>query len=150
MLTEYDKEILNAVQGDLPIAPRPFAVLAERLHTEEEALVARLRGLAAEGYIRRMGAYFQSEALGYRGSLGALDVAPDKVGEVAAAINRYPSVTHNYERRGEFNLWFTLQVASDADREAVLTQVASLPGVRRCLNLPSEKKYKIRVQFELH
>ena len=80
----------------------------------------------------------------------ALEVEPARLEEVAAAVNRYPAVTHNYERNGALNLWFTLQVASDREREDVLTAVAALPGVRRCLNLPSEKKYKIRVQFELH
>ncbi|MGP1366803.1 MAG: siroheme decarboxylase subunit alpha [Schwartzia sp. (in: firmicutes)] len=150
MLTEVDKALLNAVQGDLPLASRPFAVLAERLGTDEEALLARLRALKEEGYVRRMGAYFQSEALGYQGSLVALDVEPERMDEVAAAVNRYPTVTHNYERNGAFNLWFTLQVASERARDEVLTAVAALPGVRRCLNLPSERKYKIRVQFALH
>lgn len=150
MLTEEDKALLNAVQGDLPIASRPFAALAKRLDTDEETLLSCLRDLTAAGYVRRMGAYFQSEALGYQGSLVALEVAPERLGEVAAAVNRYPTVTHNYERSGALNLWFTLQVASDREREDILTAVAALPGVRRCLNLPSEKKYKICVQFDLH
>lgn len=150
MLTEMDKALLNAVQGDLPLASRPFAVLAERLGTDEEALLARLRALTEEGYVRRMGAYFQSEALGYQGSLVALEVEPAHIDEVASAVNRYPTVTHNYERNGDLNLWFTLQVASDREREDVLAAVAALPGVRRCLNLPSAKKYKICVQFALH
>lgn len=150
MLTEEDKALLNAVQGDLPIASHPFAALAERLKMDEEALLTRLRALMAAGYVRRMGAYFQSEALGYQGSLVALEVEPSRLGEVAAVVNGYPTVTHNYERNGALNLWFTLQVASEEEREDVLSAVAALPGVRRCLNLPSEKKYKIRVQFELH
>lgn len=150
MLTNHDKEILNAVQGDLPLEPHPFAVLAKRLNTNETALLTRLQELTEAGYIRRLGAYFHSEALGYQGSLVALDVEPDKVSEVAKVVNRYVGVTHNYERNGEFNLWFTLQVTSEKEREIILTNVSALPGVRRCLNLPSEKKYKIRVQFELH
>ena len=43
MLTEEDKALLNAVQGDLPIASRPFAALAKRLDTDEETLLSRLR-----------------------------------------------------------------------------------------------------------
>ena len=56
MLTEEDKTLLNAVQGDLPIASHPFAALAEQLVTDEETLLTRLRALMAAGYVRRMGA----------------------------------------------------------------------------------------------
>ena len=56
MLTEEDKTLLNAVQGDLPIASHPFAALAEQLATDEETLLTRLRALMAAGYVRRMGA----------------------------------------------------------------------------------------------
>ena len=53
MLSEFDKEILNAVQGDFPLERRPFAVLAERLHTDEATLITRLAELKKEGYLRR-------------------------------------------------------------------------------------------------
>jgi len=89
MLTEEDKTLLNAVQGDLPIASHPFAALAEQLATDEETLLTRLRALMAAGYVRRMGAYFQSEALGYQGSLVALEVEPARLEEVAAAVELF-------------------------------------------------------------
>ena len=150
LLTDFDKQLLNLLQCNLPVCTRPFAHLGEMLGVSEETVLARLKELKEEGYLRRIGTFFNSDRLGYHGTLIALCVDAEQLSTVANAVNQYVGVTHNYERRGEFNLWFTLQVASDADREAVLTQVASLPGVRRCLNLPSEKKYKIRVQFELH
>ena len=56
MLAEFDKAILNAVQEDFPLDSCPFAVLAERLHTDEETLIARLTELKQAGYLRRLGA----------------------------------------------------------------------------------------------
>ena len=56
MLSEFEKAVLNAVQKDIPIAPRPFAVLAERLRTDEETLLGCLARLKRDGYIRRFGA----------------------------------------------------------------------------------------------
>ena len=147
MLSEFDKAILNAVQGEFPLESRPFAVLAERLHTDETTLIARLTELKRDGYLRRLGAYFDSDALGYRGTLIALYVSPDKFASVIEAINRYDGITHNYEREGEYNLWFTLQTASEPLRQKILDEIRSLPGVERMVELRSRKKYKVRVQF---
>ena len=149
MLSEFDKAILNAVQEELPLEPQPFAVLAERLHTKEETLLERLAALKEGGYLRRLGAYFDSDALGYKGMLIALCVSPDWFASVIEAINRYDGITHNYEREGEYNLWFTLQTASEFQQQKILAEIRCLPGVERMLELRSEKKYKVRVQFQL-
>jgi DNA-binding Lrp family transcriptional regulator len=149
MLSDFDKAILNAAQGDFPLESRPFAVLAERLNTDEATLLERLTALKQGGYLRRLGAYFDSDALGYQGTLVALYVSPTSLPSVIEAVNRYDGVTHNYEREGEYNLWFTLQTASENRRQKVLGEIRELPGVERMLELRSAKKYKVRVQFRL-
>ncbi|MBR1552760.1 MAG: Lrp/AsnC family transcriptional regulator [Schwartzia sp.] len=149
MLSDFDKAILNAVQGEFPLESRPFAVLAERLHTDEATLLERLAALKRDGYLRRLGAYFDSGALGYSGTLIALYVPPDSLPTVVEAVNRYDDVTHNYEREGEYNLCFTLQTASETRRKKILDEIRALPGVERMLEMRSAKKYKVRVQFRL-
>ena len=69
--------------------------------------------------------------------------------ENICVINRYNGVTHNYEREGEYNLWFTLQVQSEDERDNVLKKISALPGVLDLMNLPSEKTYKVRVRFNM-
>ena len=150
MLTEYDKRILNAIQGALPIAERPFAVLAKQLETTEEELLSDLKRLSDDGYIRRFGAFCDSNALGFKGSLVAVKVKEGAMQEVADVINGYNGVTHNYEREGDYNLWFTLQVQSDDERKNILDKVRALPGVLGLMNLPSEKTYKVRVRFNMN
>ena len=150
MLTEYDKRVLNAIQGALPIAERPFAVLAKQLETTEEELLSDLKRLSDDGYIRRFGAFFDSNALGFKGSLVAVKVKEGAMQEVADVINGYNGVTHNYEREGDYNLWFTLQVQSDDERKSILNKVRALPGVLGLMNLPSEKTYKVRVRFNMN
>ena len=148
-LSVFDKSLLNLLQGSLPICSRPFAALAQTLGTDEETVLRRLRELKAAGYLRRIGTFFDPNQLGYHGTLVALQVEPEAVPSVAEAINRYPGATHNYEREGKYNLWFTL-LTPDGDAEsAILSHVRSLPGVDDMLNLKAKKKYKINVQFRL-
>lgn len=149
MLTAFDKSLLNMIQTNLPLDSRPFKVLAERLGSDEATVIERLRALAANGYIRRIGPFFDSVKLGYTGTLIAVQVEPDQLEAVAGVINTYPGVTHNYEREGRFNLWFTLLSPDSAVQNKILEHIGSLPGVIELLDLPATKKYKVSVQFTL-
>lgn len=149
MLTSFDKALLNIMQTDLPIAKRPFAVLGEQLGVEEATVLERLQFLKDNGYIRRIGPFFDSNKLGYEGTLVAVKVEPPALECVAEVINSYPGVTHNYEREGEFNLWFALLTPDKESQNAALRHIEKLPGVVRLISLPATKKYKVSVQFTL-
>ncbi|MBE6073117.1 MAG: Lrp/AsnC family transcriptional regulator [Selenomonas ruminantium] len=149
-LTSFDKSLLNLLQSNLPVCSHPFAALAEELGTDEQTVLTRLQLLKQEGYLRRIGTFFNSNKLGYKGTLVALRVEPDKIETVAEAINRYPGATHNYEREGRYNLWFTLLTPCIETEKKILDEVEALPGVEDLLNLKANKKYKINVQFKLH
>ena len=149
-LTSFDKSLLNLLQGNLPVCSHPFAALADELGTDEQTVLTRLQLLKQEGYLRRIGTFFNSNKLGYKGTLVALRVEPDKIETVAEAINRYPGATHNYEREGRYNLWFTLLTPCLETEKKILDEVEALPGVEDLLNLKANKKYKINVQFKLH
>lgn len=148
-LTDLDKKLLNLLQGKLQIVQRPFRLIGEELGLTEEQVLARLRLLKEEGYIRKIGAFFNSDELGYQGTLVALKVQPELMEETAMFINQFPGITHNYGREGEYNLWFTLITPNERLRQDILTQIRSLPGVEAAMDLSARKKYKINVQFRL-
>lgn len=149
MLTEFDKRLLNAIQKEIPLATRPFAIIAERLESDEEYVLERLQWLKSQGFVRRMGPFFDSTRLGYTGTLVAVEVESDLLSEVAERINLYPGVTHNYEREGQYNLWFALLSPNKGTLDKILQEVALLPGVKRLVNLPATRKFKVNVQFTL-
>lgn len=144
-----DKSILNELQGNLPLSPRPFAAIAEKAGCSEEEVIDRVRALKEGGYIRRIGVFFESGHLGYHGALIALRVTEGCIPSVAQHINGYPGVTHNYEREGSYNLWFTLHTRSIEEETRILGEIRALDGVENLLNLKVKKKYKINVQFKL-
>lgn len=149
-LSIFDKELLNFLQGNIPICRRPFAAMAEKLGTDEVTVISRLQELKAAGYLRRIGTFFNSNNLGYAGTLVALKVEPSEIQPVAEAVNKYPEATHNYEREGIYNLWFTL-LTRDAETESnILAAIRSMRGVEDMLRLKSNRKYKVNVQFKLN
>lgn len=148
-LSEFDKKLLNIIQEHLPISKRPFRDVAKNLGVSEEVVLKRLNELKQAGYIRRIGAFFDSAKLGYTGTLVAVSVRENKIREVAETVNKYDGVTHNYEREGEYNLWFTLLSPSLEAEQKILNEVRKLDGVEKFLNLKANHKYKINVAFKL-
>ncbi len=149
-LSLFDKELLNYLQGNIPICSRPFAKIAAEFGTDEETIITKIKQLKAAGYLRRIGTFFNSNNLGYVGTLVALKVSPEEIAPVAEAVNRYPEATHNYEREGKYNLWFTLLTRDSIQESNILNEIKNLPGVEDMLKLKSNKKYKVNVQFKLN
>lgn len=153
-LTALDKSILNMLQTGLPLIRRPFGEIARQLAVEEYVVLERLQHLKERGLIRRIGAFFDSGALGYVSTLIAVEVCPQHMAALAGRINRYPGVTHNYERYNEdqsnrFTLWFTLLSESPAEQKKTIREIEQMPEVQRLISLPAEKKYKVNVKFLL-
>lgn len=149
MLTGFDKALLNLLQQDMPLDQRPFQVLAEKLDSDESTVLHRLEELKRDGYIRKIGPFFDSAKLGYNGTLVAAKVAEDSLEDVAQAINAYTFVTHNYQREGEYNLWFTLLTPNEDVKQTVLSEIRALNGVIDLMDLVANHKYKIDVKFKL-
>ena len=144
-MTAFDKKLLNVLQAGLPISSRPFADLAQGLESDAKTVLSRVTELKE----RRIGQFLYSAKMGYRGTLVALRVKPEAMKSVAEAVNRHVGVTHNYEREGRYNLWFTLLTPNEEMRRRILAEIRALPGVEALLNLASHKKYKVNVQFKL-
>ncbi len=144
-----DKRILTAMQADLPVVARPFDALAARLDVDPDNLLARVRRMAEAGLIRRIGPVFDSGRLGYQSTLVAARVPPQKLEQAAERVGRLPGVTHNYEREGPYNLWFTLTVPPTEDLDRVLDRLRAETGAEAMHRLPALARYKIRATFDL-
>ncbi|SNR80144.1 transcriptional regulator, AsnC family [Humidesulfovibrio mexicanus] len=144
----YDKEILDIIQSNFPLDPRPYAVVGEAVGLTEAEVLARVRRLKGEGVIRRMGANFGSRQLGWKSTLCGAEVPQDKLDAFVAEVNRHPGVTHNYLRDHRFNVWFALIAPSSEAVEDTLADITDKTGVA-IMNLPASKLFKIKVDFAM-
>src|SRR4029079_1263788 len=95
-LEALDRELLNAVQWDFPLEPRPFAVLGERLGISETEVMERVAKVKELGVLRQLSAIFDTRALGYGSALVAAKIDPDPVDEAAAVISAHPGGRPNH------------------------------------------------------
>ena len=119
--------LLNEFQRDFPLCPAPFAELAARLGVGERTVLTGLEKLRREGKISRVGAVFAPKRIG-ASTLAAMAVPAPQLEAVAAAVNRFPEVNHNYEREHRYNLWFVVTAASEGRLQATLGAIAKAAG----------------------
>ena len=148
-LDDIDKNILNRIQSNFPITSRPYHAIADELDLTEKEVMDRISRLKEIGIIRRIGGNFVPGKLGFVSTLCAARVPSDKIQEFAEAVNRYPGVTHNYQRDNKYNVWFTFIAPSMDEIYANLKEIAEETGITDILNLPATKVFKIRAEFDV-
>ncbi len=144
-----DKEILNEIQWTFPLVSQPYHEIAKKFDISTDVVKKRLTNLKQTGILRQLSAIFDTRRLGYKSSLVALEIEPDKLDYVAHQINRHPGVSHNYERNHQFNLWFTLAVPPGFDLKTEVDKFSKLEGIKKIRLLPTIQLFKIGVKLDM-
>ena len=148
-MDDIDRKILNKIQSDFPIVKRPFLDIAGQLQINENEVIDRIKRMKNSGKIRRIGGNFHSSNLGFTSTLCAAKVPTNKLDIFVEKVNSFKEVTHNYIRANSYNVWFTF-IAEDMDTiERSLQILSEATGVKDILNLPAQKMFKIKVDFDM-
>ncbi|MBA2793818.1 MAG: Lrp/AsnC family transcriptional regulator [Thermoleophilaceae bacterium] len=150
-LDELDKRLLNLMQGEFGLVPRPYERVAELAEVPEAEVMTRVQRLLDERIIRQVTPIFDTRVLGYESMLVAAKVDPENPHRAARIINSHPGVSHNYLRNHEFNLWFTIATEPDSrlGLQGTLTRLQELTGAESVRQLPTLKLFKIRMDLEM-
>ncbi len=146
-LTELEKRLLNAWQKGFPLVERPYAEIARRLGISEGLVLKLLEKLTDQGLISRVGPVFTPRRVG-ASTLAAMAVPPEELEQVAAIVNSFDAVNHNYEREHQYNLWFVVTAPKEEELRQVLDELEARTG-HPILDLPLEAQYHIDLGFPL-
>jgi siroheme decarboxylase len=151
VLDDLDKRLLTLMQGQFPIAPRPYQHVAAEAGITEDEVLTRVQRLLDERIIRQVTPIYDTRAFGYSSMLVAAKVDPENPWRAANIINAHPGVSHNYLRNHEFNIWFTIATEPDSPLglERTLEVLGKLAGAESIRELPTLKLFKIRMDLEM-
>lgn len=150
-LDEIDKQLLQLTQDEFSTMKRPWKELGNRLKITEEEVLLRLKRLCNKGVIRKIGPILNTRKLGLSAStLIAMKVPEEKIEQVASIINEYETVSHNYQREHEYNLWFTVRTSDEKKLRRIIEDMkrrTEIPDAN-VLDLPTLRVFKIDVRFQ--
>jgi DNA-binding Lrp family transcriptional regulator len=145
-MKDNDKKILNIISRSFPIEGRPYSKLAKELSISEDEVLRAISEMKESGLIRRIGATIDPRKIGWYSTLCAAEVPQDKIEFFSKAVNSYAEVTHNYEREGKPNCWFTIIAPDDIRARQIISEIECACGIS-VREFPARRIFKIGVSF---
>ena len=147
MFTDLEKKIITLIQGDMPVEPRPYQAIAEKIGTDEATVLAVLKDLCNRGIIRRFGATLRHQKSGFTANaMVAWQVDEDQVKSVGNMMAACDAVSHCYRRDPArdwpYNLYTMVHAADEPSCRAISDALSQKTGVDTYEILFSRKELK--------
>ncbi|WP_095111227.1 Lrp/AsnC family transcriptional regulator [Pseudomonas sp. Irchel 3E20] len=141
------RRLIDRYQHGMPLCEEPYREMAQVLGCSEPEVMACLQRLELAGALSRIGPVFEHRHAG-ASTLAAFAVPPERLQQVAARVNQYPEVNHNYAREHHYNLWFVVTGPDRQHLEQILVELEQDTGLT-ALDLPMLTSYRIDLGFAL-
>ena len=147
MLTQAEKELVRQLQGDIPLTPRPFAAIADRVGRSEKWVMDHIRNLFRRKALRRISAILIHRHAGFRANgMGVWEVDDRRCDRAGRIMASFSEVTHCY-RRPRFPGWpyilYTMiHGRTRAECRAVAKRLSKATGITRYRLLFSTREFK--------
>ncbi len=148
MIDKTDRALIVATQGGLPLVPRPYEAIAERLGIGADEVMQRLRSMVESGVIRRIGAVPNHYAIGWTANgMTVWDVDDEQVDALGAVVGGLDFVTHCYRRPRALPAWpYNLfAMVHGASRDECAAKAAEIRALLGAACLGSDILYSTRI-----
>ncbi len=147
MITDLQKKIIAAIQGDLPVTSRPYLEIAEKIGVAEDTVLAELKVLCDKGIIRRFGATLRHQKSGFTANaMIAWRVDEEHIDAAGKEAARFKQVSHCYRRNSApgwpYNLYTMVHARDEASCRRIAEQISQKIGVTDYTVLFSRKELK--------
>lgn len=144
---DVDADIIQLVQGDIPLRSDPYQELAERLGVSAEEIVERINNMKNRGLIRRFGAVLRHQKAGLvLNAMVAWKAPPGQEDRAGRILAGYRQVTHCYLRRVPedfgYNLFTMAHVRTEKELESLLARMVEESGLQEYRVIRSIREFK--------
>ncbi len=146
------EDLIEIIQGGLPLVARPYQEIAEQLGWSEEMVIKKLKHMVEGGIIKRLGIVVRHHELGYRSNAMVVwDVPNQSVDQFGEKLGKQDCVTLCYQRPRRLPDWpYNLFcMVHGRSREEVLKCIANMTEHLGAEDIPhtvlfSGKRFKQR------
>jgi DNA-binding Lrp family transcriptional regulator len=146
-LTSDDIRAIRALQQDMPLVSRPYAVEAEGEGFTEDELLAYAHKFVADTRMRRCAAILAHRRAGFLSNgMGVWKMDEDRAEELGYKIASFPQVTHCYQRPTyedwPYRVFSMVHARTEEQVRGVIENISDETGLREYDILFSTKEYK--------
>ncbi|MFC1494702.1 Lrp/AsnC family transcriptional regulator [Thermodesulfobacteriota bacterium] len=147
MIDDLDKKIISLLQKDIPIDPRPYKILADKIDIQEDEFIKRIETMIDSGVIRRFGATLYHQEAGFSANAMVAWIIPEsRIDEIGDIMAEFREVTHCYQRRPQkdwkYNLYTMIHGDTRQDCYDIAEKMSEKTGMNDYSLLFSEKEFK--------
>jgi DNA-binding Lrp family transcriptional regulator len=144
---DFDRAVIRATQGDLPVVSEPFAPAAAELGVPEAKLLEHLEGMRERGLLRRVAAILFHRRAGFSANgMGVWRVPPDRISEIGPRMAAFRGISHCYQRPTyedwPYSVFTMAHGRSKEECDAILDAIAAETGIEDRATLYSSTEFK--------
>jgi DNA-binding Lrp family transcriptional regulator len=150
---EFDREVIRATQGDMPVVPEPFAPAAARLGMDEAKLLEHMTAMKERGILRRVAAILYHRRAGFSANgMGVWKVPDDRIAELGPRMAAFRGISHCYQRPTyedwPYSVFTMAHGRSKEECDAILDAIAEEFSITERATLYSSTEFKkIRLMY---
>ena len=144
---EFDRDVIRALQGDMPVIAEPYAPAALDLGIRQEAFLDHLRGMQERRLLRRVAAILFHRRAGFSANgMGVWKIPDERIMELGMRMASFRGISHCYQRP-TYEDWpysvFTMAHGRSKDEcDAILDSIAADTGIDERATLYSSTEFK--------
>jgi DNA-binding Lrp family transcriptional regulator len=150
---EFDREVIRATQGDMPVVSEPFAPAAAKLGIDEAKLLEHMAAMKERGILRRVAAILYHRRAGFSANgMGVWKVPDDKIAELGPRMAAFRGISHCYQRPTyedwPYSVFTMAHGRSKEECDAILDAIADEFSITERATLYSSTEFKkIRLMY---
>jgi DNA-binding Lrp family transcriptional regulator len=144
---EWDRQVVRATQGDMPVVPEPYAPAAAELGVPQAELLAHLEGMRERRLLRRVAAILFHRRAGFSANgMGVWRVPDERIGELGPRMASFRGISHCYQRPTyedwPYSVFTMAHGRSKEECDAILDAIADDTGIEDRSTLYSSTEFK--------
>jgi DNA-binding Lrp family transcriptional regulator len=144
---EFDKDVIRALQGDMPVIAEPYAPAAAQLRIPQDRLLAHLEAMQERRLLRRVAAILFHRRAGFSANgMGVWEVPDARIMELGMRMASFRGISHCYQRPTyadwPYSVFTMAHGRSKQECDSVLDAIAEKTGISERATLYSSTEFK--------
>ena len=144
---EFDRSVIRALQGDMPVIPEPYAPAAALLEISQTRLLEHLDGMQQRRLLRRVAAILFHRRAGFSANgMGVWKVPDERIMELGMRMASFRGISHCYQRPTypdwPYSVFTMAHGRSKEECDAILDSIAADTGIEERATLYSSTEFK--------